>query len=138
MVNLPSKSEGGLEVNPAYVEQRIQEAMETGEADEYEVGYHRLELKRVLGKGAFGKVFLAEAYGLGESQDTTTLVAVKVLNGEFPRLLLCFGLACERRRISGRLLSPPEKYHLRTRAAKRFLWRKTFCFEIDQSDQGIE
>ena len=121
MVNLPSKSEGGLEVNPAYVEQRIQEAMETGEADEYEVGYHRLELKRVLGKGAFGKVFLAEAYGLGESQDTTTLVAVKVLNGEFPRLLLRFGLACERRRISGRLLSPPEKYHLRTRAAKRFL-----------------
>ena len=100
MVNLPSKSEGGLEVNPAYVEQRIQEAMETGEADEYEVGYHRLELKRVLGKGAFGKVFLAEAYGLGESQDTTTLVAVKVLNGEFPSLLLCFGLACERRRIS--------------------------------------
>ncbi|CAH3120643.1 unnamed protein product [Porites lobata] len=80
VVNLPSKSEGGLEVNPAYVEQRIQEAMETGEADEYEVGYHRLELKRVLGKGAFGKVFLAEAYGLGESQDTTTLVAVKVLN----------------------------------------------------------
>lgn len=97
MVNLPSKSEGGLEVNPAYVEQRIQEAMEIGEADEYEVGYHRLELKRVLGKGAFGKVFLAEAYGLGESQDTTTLVAVKVLNGEFPCLMLCFGLACERR-----------------------------------------
>ena len=138
MVNLPSKSEGGLEVNPAYVEQRIQEAMETGEADEYEVGYHRLELKRVLGKGAFGKVFLAEAYGLGESQDTTTLVAVKVLNGEFPRLLLCFGWACERWRISGGLLSPLEKYRLRTRAAKRFLWLKTFCFEIDQSDQGIE
>ena len=138
MVNLPSKSEGGLEVNPAYVEQRIQEAMETGEADEYEVGYHRLELKRVLGKGAFGKVFLAEAYGLGESQDTTTVVAVKVLNGEFPRLLLCFGWACERWRISGGLLSPPEKYRLRTRAAKRFLWLKTFCFEIDQSDQGIE
>lgn len=105
MVNLPSKSEGGLEVNPAYVEQRIQEAMETGEADEYEVGYHRLELKRLLGKGAFGKVFLAEAYGLGESQDTTTLVAVKVLNGEFPRLRICISLACEGTRISGRRLS---------------------------------
>lgn len=104
-MNLPSKSEGGLEVNPAYVEQRIQEAMETGEADEYEVGYHRLELKRLLGKGAFGKVFLAEAYGLGESQDTTTLVAVKVLNGEFPRLRICISLACEGTRISGRRLS---------------------------------
>ena len=80
MVNLPSKSEGGLELNPAYVEQRIQEAVETGEADEFEFGYHRLELKRVLGKGAFGKVFLAEAYGIG-GNEKTNLVAVKVLNG---------------------------------------------------------
>ena len=80
VVNLPLKSEGGLELNPAYVEQRIQEAVETGEADEFEFGYHRLELKRVLGKGAFGKVFLAEAYGIGGSQETS-LVAVKVLNG---------------------------------------------------------
>lgn len=80
VVNLPLKSEGGLELNPAYVEQRIQEAVETGEADEFEFGYHRLEFKRVLGKGAFGKVFLAEAYGVGGGQETS-LVAVKVLNG---------------------------------------------------------
>lgn len=80
VVNLPSKSEGGLELNPAYVEQRIQEAVETGEADEFEFGFHRLELKRVLGKGAFGKVFLAEAYGIGGSENTS-VVAVKVLNG---------------------------------------------------------
>ena len=80
VVNLPSKTEGGLELNPAYVEQRIQEALETGEADEFEFGYHRLELKRVLGKGAFGKVFLAEAYGIG-GREETSLVAVKVLNG---------------------------------------------------------
>lgn len=79
VVNLPSKSEGGLELNPAYVEQRIQEAVETGEADEFEFGFHRLELKRVLGKGAFGKVFLAEAYGIGGSENTS-VVAVKVLN----------------------------------------------------------
>lgn len=79
VVNLPSKSERGLELNPAYVEQRIQEAVETGEADEFEFGFHRLELKRVLGKGAFGKVFLAEAYGIGGSENTS-LVAVKVLN----------------------------------------------------------
>lgn len=79
VVNLPSKSEGGLELNPAYVEQRIQEAVEIGEADEFEFGFHRLELKRVLGKGAFGKVFLAEAYGIGGSENTS-LVAVKVLN----------------------------------------------------------
>ena len=81
VVNLPSKSERGLELNPAYVEQRIQEAVETGEADEFEFGFHRLELKRVLGKGAFGKVFLAEAYGIGGSENTS-LVAVKVLNGK--------------------------------------------------------
>jgi len=79
-VNLPPKSEGGLELNPAYVEQRIQEAVETGEADEFEFGFHRLELKRVLGKGAFGKVFLAEAYGMGDTDQDTSLVAVKVLN----------------------------------------------------------
>ena len=81
VVNLPSKSEGGLELNPAYVEQRIQEAVETGEVDEFEFGFHRLELKRVLGKGAFGKVFLAEAYGMGGTDQDTSLVAVKVLNG---------------------------------------------------------
>ena len=82
VVNLPAKSEGGLEVNPAYVEQRIHDALESGEVDEFELGYHRLELKRVLGKGAFGKVFLAEAFGIGDAPGTS-LVAVKVLNGSF-------------------------------------------------------
>ncbi|XP_068747375.1 uncharacterized protein [Montipora capricornis] len=78
-VKLPPKSDGGLELNPAYVEQRIQDALETGETDEFEFGYHRLEVKRILGKGAFGKVFLAEAHGIGKT-DQTSLVAVKVLN----------------------------------------------------------
>ena len=32
---------------------------------------------------------------------------------------------CERRRIPGRCFSPPEGQRLRTRAAKRFLWRRT-------------
>ena len=80
-VNLPLKSEVGLELNPAYIEQRIQDALKTGEADEFEFGYHRLEFKQIIGKGAFGKVFLAKAYGIGGSEPTS-LVAVKVLNGE--------------------------------------------------------
>ena len=80
-MKLPPKSDGGLELNPAYVEQGIQDALETGETDEFEFGYHRLEVKRILGKGAFGKVFLAEAHGIGKT-DQTSLVAVKVLNGE--------------------------------------------------------
>ena len=32
---------------------------------------------------------------------------------------------CERRRVSGRRFSPPERQRLRTRAAKRLLWRRT-------------
>ena len=32
---------------------------------------------------------------------------------------------CERRRAPGRRFSPPERQRLRTRAAKRFLWRRT-------------
>ncbi|KAK2570252.1 Tyrosine-protein kinase receptor torso [Acropora cervicornis] len=78
-VNLPLNSEGGLELNPAYIEQRIQDAVKTGEADEFEFGYHRLEFKQIIGRGAFGKVFLAEAYGIG-GNEPTSLVAVKVLN----------------------------------------------------------
>lgn len=80
-MNLSLKSKGELELNPAYIEQRIQDALKTGEADEFEFGYHRLEFKQIIGKGAFGKVFLAEAYGIG-GDEPTSLVAVKVLNGE--------------------------------------------------------
>lgn len=81
VVNLPIKSEEGLELNPAYIEQRIQDALKTGEADRFEFGYHRLEFKQIIGKGAFGKVFLAKAYGIG-GNEPTSLVAVKMLNGE--------------------------------------------------------
>lgn len=75
-----------MELNPAYIEQRIQDALKTGEADEFEFGYHRLEFKQIIGKGAFGKVFLAEAYGIG-GNEPTSLVAVKVLNGESLKVL---------------------------------------------------
>ncbi|KAK2570254.1 Tyrosine-protein kinase receptor torso [Acropora cervicornis] len=78
-VNLSLKSKGEMELNPAYIEQRIQDALKTGEADEFEFGYHRLEFKQIIGKGAFGKVFLAEAYGIG-GNEPISLVAVKVLN----------------------------------------------------------
>ena len=81
VVDLPKKCvDAGLELNPAYVEQRIHEALETGEADEFEFGYHRLEMGRVLGKGAFGLVYMADAYGLGGNPGRTT-VAIKVLKG---------------------------------------------------------
>ena len=33
---------------------------------------------------------------------------------------------------------PVEPYVLLTRAAKRFPWRETFCFDVGQSDQRIE
>ena len=85
-VNLSLKSKEELELNPAYIEQRIQDALKTGEADEFEFGYHRLEFKQIIGKGAFGKVFLAEAYGIG-GNEPTSLVAVKVLNGELLKVL---------------------------------------------------
>ena len=75
-----------MELNPAYIEQRIQDALKTGEADEFEFGYHRLEFKQIIGKGAFGKVFLAEAYGIG-GNEPISLVAVKVLNGELLKVL---------------------------------------------------
>ncbi|XP_031560988.1 uncharacterized protein LOC116296998 isoform X2 [Actinia tenebrosa] len=79
MVNLPPKcAEGGLELNPAYVEQRIHEAIKSGETDEYEFGFHRLEIGRKLGKGAFGHVFIADAYGMNGNPDKT-VVAVKIL-----------------------------------------------------------
>ncbi|KAK3739187.1 hypothetical protein QZH41_017339, partial [Actinostola sp. cb2023] len=79
MVNLPPKCiNGGLELNPAYVEQQIQEAIRLGETDEYECGFHRLEIGRKLGKGAFGHVFLADAYGMNGNPDKT-IVAVKIL-----------------------------------------------------------
>ena len=80
MVQLPPKNVGGMEINWAYVEQRIADAIETGEADEFEVSFHRLELGRVIGKGAFGQVFIADAFGIGGNPGRTT-VAVKQLKG---------------------------------------------------------
>jgi hypothetical protein len=83
MVNLPPKcADGGLELNPAYVEQRIHEAIRSGETDEYEFGFHRLEIGRKLGKGAFGHVFIANAFGMNGNPDKT-VVAVKILKGTY-------------------------------------------------------
>lgn len=83
LVNLPPKCiNGGLELNPAYVEQQIQEAIRLGDTDEYEFGFHRLVMGRILGKGAFGHVFIADAYGMNGNSDKT-VVAVKILKGTF-------------------------------------------------------
>ena len=48
---------------------------------------HNIVLKRELGEGAFGKVFLAECYNLSPDQDKI-LVAVKVTNVVFISTLL--------------------------------------------------
>ena len=89
MVDLPPKNVGGMEINWAYVEQRIADAIETGETDEFEFSFHRLELGHVLGKGAFGQVFIADAFGIcGDSGRKT--VAVKKIKGERIKCFFCF------------------------------------------------
>jgi len=81
LVNLPPKcGNSGLELNPAYVEQQIEEARRLGERDDYEFGFHRLVMGRKIGKGAFGHVFIADAYGINGNPDKT-VVAVKILKG---------------------------------------------------------
>lgn len=47
-------------------------------------------------------------------------------------------LTCGHKRISGRHCSPPEKQRPRTRTAKQFPWRNTFCFDVGQSDERRE
>ncbi|XP_048580114.1 uncharacterized protein LOC116615717 isoform X2 [Nematostella vectensis] len=79
VVSLPTKGTGsGLELNPAYLEQRIQEAIVIGEADQYEFGFHRLDIGGQIGTGAFGTVFVADAYDIHGNEGPTT-VAVKIL-----------------------------------------------------------
>ncbi|PSN56629.1 hypothetical protein C0J52_11278 [Blattella germanica] len=54
------------ERNVIYVEQEIEEAKARGDADTFEVSYDRLELGRQIGKGAFGRVFLARAEAIAD------------------------------------------------------------------------
>jgi hypothetical protein len=57
------------------------EAKARGDADTFEVSYDRLELGRQIGKGAFGRVFLARAEAIAGIPGYIT-VAVKKLKRE--------------------------------------------------------
>ncbi|XP_047111693.1 tyrosine-protein kinase receptor torso-like [Schistocerca piceifrons] len=61
-----------------YVEKEIEEAKARGEVDTFEVSYERLQLGRQIGKGDFGRVFLARAEAVGGVPGWRT-VAVKKL-----------------------------------------------------------
>ncbi|PNF43435.1 hypothetical protein B7P43_G12542 [Cryptotermes secundus] len=72
--NFPSHQERNI----IYVEKEIEEAKARGDADTFEVSYDRLELGRQIGKGAFGRVFLARAEAIAGIPGYIT-VAVKKL-----------------------------------------------------------
>lgn len=74
MLSLPIHQER----NVIYVEQEIEEAKARGDADTFEMSYTRLLLGRQVGKGAFGRVFIAQAEALGGQPGFHT-VAVKKL-----------------------------------------------------------
>lgn len=58
------------------------EAKARGDADTFEVSYNRLELGRQIGKGAFGRVFVARAEAIAGIPGYIT-VAVKKLKREY-------------------------------------------------------
>lgn len=57
------------------------EAKARGDADTFEVSHDRLELGRQIGKGAFGRVFIARAEAIVGISGYST-VAVKKLKSE--------------------------------------------------------
>jgi len=59
----------------------LKEAKARGDADTFEVSHDRLELGRQIGKGAFGRVFVARAEAIVGIPGYST-VAVKKLKSE--------------------------------------------------------
>ena len=87
VVRLPESTKGisddddGRELNVLYVPQEITEAIARGLTDGlFELAADRLKLGRVIGRGAFGEVHVAEAHGILDSPQWVT-VAVKRLAG---------------------------------------------------------
>ncbi|XP_021924805.1 platelet-derived growth factor receptor beta-like [Zootermopsis nevadensis] len=72
--NFPSLQERNI----IYVEKEIEDAKARGDADTFELSYDRLQLGRQIGKGAFGRVFLARAEAIAGIPGYIT-VAVKKL-----------------------------------------------------------
>lgn len=60
----------------------LQEARARGEADSLEIPHTSLRLGREIGKGAFGRVFIAQAENIG-SKGGARIVAVKQLKSEY-------------------------------------------------------
>uniref|UniRef100_A0A1B6DW38 Protein kinase domain-containing protein n=1 Tax=Clastoptera arizonana TaxID=38151 RepID=A0A1B6DW38_9HEMI len=80
--NRPTKTNfpAHQERNILYVEKEIEEARARGEADAYEIGYSRLTFGREIGKGAFGRVFIAEAEAIAGHQGVMTVAVKKLKN----------------------------------------------------------
>lgn len=67
--------------NIIYVEKEIEEAKARGDADTFEISHDRLELGRQIGKGAFGRVFVARAEAI-VGIPGYSIVAVKKLKNK--------------------------------------------------------
>ncbi|XP_038109040.1 tyrosine-protein kinase receptor torso isoform X2 [Culex quinquefasciatus] len=67
-----------MEENRLYVEKEIEEARARGDADMLEVAHTCLRIGREIGKGAFGRVFMASAVNIAGCPDPL-IVAVKQL-----------------------------------------------------------
>lgn len=70
-----------LQENCIYVDKDILDARQRGEADNYEIPHTSLTLGRSIGKGAFGRVYLARADNISGFQGSQ-LVAVKKLRSK--------------------------------------------------------
>jgi serine/threonine protein kinase len=66
--------------NIIYVEKEIEEAKARGDADTFEVSHDRLELGRQIGKGAFGRVFVARAEAIVGIPGYSTVAVKKLKN----------------------------------------------------------
>lgn len=89
LVALPGNS--NKEMNLLYVLQEdlvLSEDLK-GSIGFFELSGERVKLRSMIGKGAFGEVYIGQAQGVNESPDWTT-VAIKTLAGAAPVPLLIF------------------------------------------------
>lgn len=68
--------------NALYVELEIEEAIQNRKADEFEISYSRINFEKELGKGEFGKVYLAKIEGFEASSFAVKVTNVSSLHNE--------------------------------------------------------
>ncbi|GAB0095323.1 hypothetical protein DMENIID0001_106880 [Sergentomyia squamirostris] len=95
----PFTANGGLnhvsmQENVLYIDTDILEARARGEADSLEIPHSSLIIGREIGKGAFGRVFIARAENIG-SKTGSRVVAVKQLKSELPPSYFYSLLSCQ-------------------------------------------